>query len=269
MADLSQVEDRLVTLITSAIYPNGTDADSILGTGCRIYRGWPASAALNADLQSGLVNVTVAPDTDQGRATTRYRLDWVGSQSPATLAATVAGDSVMFSGTATARHAVGLLIDGRPFAYPVRDTDDPGVVAASLAAMIRTVRVAHLNGTMITVPGATTLIARIVTSGTSFREARRQERDLRVICWCPSPSTRDATATAIDQTLVRHDFLDLADESHARLQYRGTAVYDQAQNALLYRRDLIYTTEYPTIIADTLPAMLFGHLKLNSAEFTA
>ena len=46
-------------------------------------------------------------------------------------------------------------------------------------------------------------------------------------------------------------------------------VFDQSQDALLYRRDLLYRIEYPTTINELLPSMLFGDLILNAAEFTA
>ena len=46
-------------------------------------------------------------------------------------------------------------------------------------------------------------------------------------------------------------------------------MFDQSQDALLYRRDLLYQIEYPTIISTLQPAMLFGDLLLNAADFTA
>jgi hypothetical protein len=269
MADLADVEDTLVGLIVSALYPEGIDADSILGVPCRVYRGWPGPSALNVDLLAGTVNVTVAPDTDAGRTTTRYSLSWQDDPIPPTLSAVVEDLTVTFSGLVTADQATGLLVDGQTYVYPAREGDTPNVVAASIAAMVRSSRPAHLNGSTITIPGATKLIARVVRSGTGFTEVRRQERDLRVISWCPTPATRDTVVAAIDQALVRYAFLDLEDRTRARVLYKGTSVYDQAQNALLYRRDLIYTVEYPTTIMETLPAMLFGQLSLNTAEFTA
>jgi hypothetical protein len=45
-------------------------------------------------------------------------------------------------------------------------------------------------------------------------------------------------------------------------------VFDQSQNAKLYRRDLNYNVEYPTIVSSAKPAMLFGDLVLNSASIT-
>ena len=54
-----------------------------------------------------------------------------------------------------------------------------------------------------------------------------------------------------------------------KMTYAGTTVFDQSQDALLYRRDLLYQIEYPTIIIASQPAMLFGDLLLNAANFTA
>ena len=73
---------------------------------------------------------------------------------------------------------------------------------------------------------------------------------MRIICWCPTPAIRDAVAAAIDAAIDQMSFLILPDDTNARVVYRNTASYDQAQNALLYRRDLIYTVEYPTVTVD-------------------
>jgi hypothetical protein len=94
-------------------------------------------------------------------------------------------------------------------------------------------------------------------------ESRRQEKDLRIVCWCPSPSVRDAVAAAIDIALDRVAFLGLADTTNARVTYKNTVSYDQAQNALLYRRDLVYTAEYPTVTTIQQPSMIFGAVAIN------
>jgi hypothetical protein len=90
-----------------------------------------------------------------------------------------------------------------------------------------------------------------------------------VTCWCPTPATRDATAAAIDQSLSGQRFLPLADGTNGRLIYASTTVFDQSQNARLYRRDLTYSVEYATIVSSSLPAMLFGDLVLNTASIIA
>ena len=78
---------------------------------------------------------------------------------------------------------------------------------------------------------------------------------------------RDRAVAAIDHSLVHQGFILLPDTTKARIIYKGTSVYDQAQNSLLYRRDLIYTVEYPTTVTELIPAMLFGDLSLNTARF--
>ena len=58
------------------------------------------------------------------------------------------------------------------------------------------------------------------------------------------------------------DFLLLPDASQARIMYHNTAGYDQSQNALLYRRDLIYTVEYPSVT--TVKATVDAFWRLRS-----
>ena len=54
-------------------------------------------------------------------------------------------------------------------------------------------------------------------------------------------------AAAIDAAIDQVEFLPLPDTPRPVSSIKNTASYDQAQNALLYRRDLVYTVEYPTI----------------------
>jgi hypothetical protein len=60
-------------------------------------------------------------------------------------------------------------------------------------------------------------------------------------------------------------FIGLADETKAHVRYISTQVYDQSQNALLYRRDLSYRFEYTTVDSTTVPVMLFGDLLNNGS----
>ncbi len=39
-------------------------------------------------------------------------------------------------------------------------------------------------------------------------------------------------------------------------------MFDQSQNARLYRRDLLYSVDYATTITASLPTMLFGRVSL-------
>lgn len=269
MADQSDVEVALVNAVSAALYPNGTSAASVPGPDCRIYRGWPNSAALNADLAAGKINVTEFPVDGTSRTTTRYSEQWIGALACPALTVTVEGTSVAFSGTADVGQIAGILADGVSYAYRTRTGDTAESVAANLAAMARGNSIVHLSHSTLTIAGAGDLLARVVADAPAQNEVRRQEQGFRITCWCPTPATRDAAAAAIDQALSGQHFIPLADGTSGHACYAGTTVFDQSQNARLYRRDLNYNVEYPTIVSMTLPAMLFGNLVLNTASITA
>ena len=84
-----------------------------------------------------------------------------------------------------------------------------------------------------------------------------------MICWCPDPGTRDLVAAAIDAQLATFDFLGLPDGMAGRLRFLGSFSTDRAQDAALYRRDLIYSMDYATTLAAALPRMLFGETEIS------
>jgi hypothetical protein len=268
MADQSHVETALVALTSAALYPQGTGSASVAGLDCRIYRGWPNSAALDNDLRNNVINVTVFPSHGSGRLTTRYVEEWVGSPAQPTLTASVSGVTVTFAGSADPGQVAGILVDGQSYAYRTQAGDTPASVAANIAVLARATRIVPLFGTSITLTGAGELRARVVADAPVQKEVRRQEQVFQVTCWCPTPATRDTAAAAIDQALAALSFIDLDDGTQGRLLYSGTTVFDQSEDALLYRRDLLYSVEYATILTSPAPAMLFGDLQLNAATFT-
>jgi hypothetical protein len=269
MADQSDVETALVNVVAAALYPAGTDKLSVPGPDCRIYRGWPNSAALDADLAAGKINVTVFPGGGDSRTTTRYAEHWMGEPPRPTLTAIVDGTTVTFGGTADVGQIAGILVDGVSYAYRTKAGDTPQLVAANLATMARDHSIVLLSHGALTIAGAGDLLARVVADAEVQQEVRRQEQGFRITCWCPTPATRDAAATAVDGALSGQHFLALEDGTSGRLTYVGTTVFDQSQNARLYRRDLNYNVEYPTIVSSAKPAMLFGDLVLNTASITA
>jgi hypothetical protein len=272
MADESDVENTLVSLAAAALYPSGAGTQSVPGPDCRIYRGWPNASALNADLAAGRINVTVFPIhgvSAHARTTTRYTPIWAVQSVQPTLTATVLGASVTFGGSADLGQLAGVLVSGQGYSYRTQVGDNTALVAANLAERIRPDMIVQLSGSTVTIPNVGTLLARVVADATAQQEIRRQELNFRVTCWCPTPATRDVAATAIDISLAQVPFVPLPDGSSARVTYYGTAVLDQSENALLYRRDLLYRVEYPTMLTASQPAMLFGDLLLNAADFKA
>jgi len=263
MADLSDVETVLAALLTNTIYPQGTNAPSILGGLVKIYRGWPNQSALNADLAAGTINITIYPDPAQHRITTRY-LDPPTAETPVApmLTVTTTAQSASFAGIASEGQVAGVLVDNSAFVHRTAPGDTPELVAAIIATYIRTQRIVQVRGATLTVPGAGSLIARVVADQYTLSETRRQIQGFRVTCWCPTPASRDQTAILLDQALSQQNFLTLPDTSQARLRETRTLVFDQSQNANLYRRDLLVAVEYATTIATILPAVIFGDSRI-------
>jgi hypothetical protein len=253
MADISDVEQTVANTVTSILYPAGSSQSSIIGALCRVYRGWPNSATLNADLSSGAVNVTVVTDNDSGRTVT--------AQPGVTASALV--QTITVSGNPAVGDVIGALIDGVAYAYRIQAGDTIYLIATNLRQLIQVNRPAAAEGFTIFVPGAASIEVRTVCDNSTSFESRRQQKDMRIICWCPTPPIRDAVATAIDDAIDQISFLVLPDNTRARVVYRNSASYDQAQNALLYRRDLIYMVEYPTISVFQQSSMLFGASDIN------
>jgi hypothetical protein len=263
MADISDVEQAVANAVTSILYPAGSTQSSIVGAFCRVYRGWPNSATLNADLSAGTVNVTIVTDNDSGRTTTRYLPEWQTEASQPGTVAIATDQTITIYGIPAVGDVIGALIDGVTYAYRIQAGDTQGLVASNLNQLVQANRPSSVQGTSLTVHGASSIEVRVVCDGSTSYESRRQEKDVRIICWCPTPQIRDAVAAAIDSALNQVSFLALPDGTDARTVYKNTTSYDQAQNALLYRRDLVYTVEYPTVSIIMQPSMLFGASDLN------
>jgi hypothetical protein len=270
MADQVDVETLLVSLAADALYPNGVTAPSAIGPICRIYRGWPTPAALDVDLAAGRVNVTVFPIDAGGRTTTRYPDCWFPTVAPPpALTVSTTATTATFAGTAAAGQVAGLRVDDQTYVYRVQEADTPASIAASVGLLVRSNRVVTVAGSSVAVPGAGTFVARVVADATVMQEVRRQAKDFRLTCWCPTPALRDSVVAAIDLRFAPLRFITFADGSGGRLLFAGSTVFDQSENATLYRRDLVYTVEYPTILSATQPAMLFGDGTLEGVTFVA
>ena len=268
MADQSHVEDALLAAASAALYPNGAGAPPTIAAPCRIHRGWPLPAALDADLARGIVTVSVSPVDGSQRITTRFPDNWVviGANAPG-LVAEVVGDQIRLSGDARPGQLVGILADGRAAVRRTQAGDTPSLVAAHLARQLRVGLVVQLSGAALIVPGVRDLRARVVVDQPARRELRRQSQSFRLACFCPSPMLRDAAAATIDTALARRRFLELADGTTAHLLHENTVTLDNAELALLYRRDLILRAEYATTEIANLPALLFGAGTVNAAPF--
>lgn len=260
MADQADVENALAALVANAIYPGGTDAASVTGQVCKVYRGYPNPSALDADLAAGIVHVSVTVGDAQVRNVTRYPRRWqVVKPVSQVLSVVVQGVSAMFSGTCAVGQLAGVLVNGQAFSCAVQASDNPATVASNLAAMIRAAGwIVNYAGTGLTVPGADRFTARVVAGAGALQEIRRQVQDFRVTMWCSSPVVRDDITPVVDEALAAAKFIPLSDGSAGHMVFVGTASQDGGAETSLFRRELIWAVEYPTTLAQTAPAMLFG-----------
>jgi hypothetical protein len=263
MADLADVEAAIVERVVDMLYPNGVSEASTVGATCRVYRGWPSPAGLNTDLAAGVANISIYPATSADEVLPPYLDVAYPTVLPDSLTFSANGQSLTLAGVIANSHAVGLLVDGIPYSCDISQSDTIQIVMANIAAAIRIDRVVTLTGTSLTIPGLKTLSARLITRATVSRGLRRQGKEVQVSCWCPSPALRDSISKAVDSGMANAAFLDLVDGTKARVRYVSTQVYDQSQNALLYRRDLCFMCEYTVIESTEAPIMLFGDLVTN------
>jgi hypothetical protein len=257
MADTSDVENTLVALAAAAIYPNGTSQPSIVNAGVKIFRGWPVSDNLDADLAAGIANVSIFPPEGMERNTTRWPRDEQIIAAPVhTLTAVVNGATITIGGSvAVPQNVIALCGNDFAFSYQVQANDTLPSIAAALAALIAAqFPGTSATGAVITTVGKTGILqARIAGVGQVYVEQKRQEKTYWITCWCPTPAMRDILAPAIDVALSELDFITLADGSVGRLRYASSRVSDEGQKVQIYRRDLVYSVEYGTATITSAP----------------
>jgi hypothetical protein len=262
MADISDVEQAIVNLIDSVVYPNGDGQASALLNGsnavvpARIYRGWPKPASLDVDVAAGTINISVFPRGSIERNTTRYIVDFQDVfLEVATVAAAAVDNKVTISGAPAVGVAqfVTVLVGGRvAVSYGVLNADTPASIAAALVTLLagQGISAAAVGG-VITVNSSAPLIANVGINGKQLKEIRRQQTQVLITLWCHNPAVRDNAAKLIEPVLAAATFLELPDTSTARFRYHGTVTSDEGQKVQVYRRDLIYDVEYATTIKDT------------------
>ena len=244
MADQSDVENALVALVAPPALAVAATA--------RIYRGWPSTAALDADLAAGLTNVSVFPAPGVKRSTRYLAREVDVSQQIPTLTASVAGQVVSFGGTAALGQVAAVQIGRLGFTYRTQAGDSPASVAAALA----TVSGGSASGPTLTC-GPGVVAAAVYADGAIWTETRMQTQRFRVTAWAPDPASRDAMIVGIDAALANTDWVKLPDQSQARLLYIDTVSFDTGQGDRLYRRDLIYQCEFSTALTASAARLAF------------
>lgn len=258
MADLSDVLNALTGLVAAAVYPNGTAQPSVCNAAIKVYPGWPVPNVLEADLKAGKVHVSVYSLPTERKTSRHIGRPWVATSPGApTLTAAVNLNQVTFGGTVAVPQNLYLLINGKGYAYAVQPADTLASIATAFATLLQADFPAASNaGTVLTIPGAYSVIARVGAVGTAMRELKRQEKQFQITVWAPTPALRDSAAGPIDVALAVSSDLAFTDGSHGILLYSHSNQTDQNEKAGLYRRDLIYTVDYATTQTTAAPQVI-------------
>ena len=193
--------------------------------------GWPLPAQLDADIKANRVRVTVYARGD-GRNTTRFPTGWQETQAAApTLTLAHTDTTVTLGGTVSTPQVV--VVNGQ--AYAVQPADTLASIAAGVAALIPG---ASSDGPVVSCPDGVKQAA-LAARGVVSKETRRQTETLQVTVWAESPQARGLVAKAIDAALSEVSRFDV-DGAGVRLFWRSSINLDRSENALLYRRDILY-----------------------------
>jgi hypothetical protein len=249
VADISDVEAALVGIIADSLqvgpsYLAGSIVlSSIADAPCRVYRGWPIANVLDADLAQGISTISVFPAAGSTRHCPGHLLQWKSNpSSPPTLTVSVSGNTVTFDGEGGSGQVAGIsfgsTIAQTAYAYRVTAYDTPETVAEKLASQIPG---ATLSGASVTVPSSIELRAAVVADQPEFLETRRQEQQITVTGWCPTPAIRDAVMSAVDAGFAnmqdqwgrQTDQFSLPDGSNGILRYVSSMTNDTPQKAKL------------------------------------
>jgi hypothetical protein len=263
MADISDVENAIVNAITALVYPNGSSNPSVVlndvgaAMGVRIYPGWPEPAALDADIQAGIMNISVFSRSLAGSNTTRFPPDYQTTSEPApTVGASInASNQVIITGMGSAivTQYVTVLVGSRVvFSYGVLPTDTASSIAAALAAGLTSSGApATAVGAVISLnSGGAYMMVTIGVEAIQTAEWAREKVQEQITIWAPTPTSRSNAAKVIDPTLKTTTFLTTPDDFQTRFRYRTTVIMDSTEKVMFYRRDLIFECEYPTTLTD-------------------
>ena len=260
MADLSDVELALATLIADTVYPTGTAVPSIFGNEVDVFRGWPTKQNLDPALAAGKTLISVFSLPGFAKDVSRYRQAWKpGPVFPATITASVTGQTTAaFAGAGGVQQSAGILYDGVAYTYAATAADTPSSVAAALAVQIPD---ASAAGGVVTLPTFDPhLEARTAGYGTAILELAREQVGMKVTLWCFSEANRDAVGKAVRAALAAVDFLRFPEGSSGRITHMGGLVDDKPSKGNLWVRDIRYAVEYPITRVVIAPLMLFGRV---------
>lgn len=259
MADLSDVLNTLVTMVGSAVYPNGTSQPSVAGVDVSIFPGWPVRNKLDDEMKAGRAMVSVYPTNKEKDVTKFQRVFQQVSVTPETIIGTVVGNVVTLSGTVTVPQSVMIVVDGVGYSYQALVTDTLTDIVIGLSLLIPG---SVPSGTSLTVSYNNTLFVKIITQSVTAEELGRRERVFQISCWCPTPAIRSLLAPTIDIYFQMNYRFVLSDGFYCHMWYDHTNETDDLEIPLIYRRDLFFRVQYATTYSQSVPTI--GNIVLNT-----
>lgn len=243
MADLTDVQNALVTVVAQTLYPNGTAQPSAVGAAARIFPGWPQPQQLDADMAAGVVQVSVF-GTAISRAVPQMPPVWQTiSITQTQLAASVSGMTITLTGTVTTPQAVSVQQGQVQASYAVQPTDTTTSICTALAAMILG---ATSSGNTLTLPPGATPQMLFAQPATVLQEVGRQRQVFQVSVWVPTPTLRAQVASLIDPAIRLAYRLQMPDTTAAEVRFQGAMDDDQVQKVACFIRHLRFEVEFAT-----------------------
>jgi hypothetical protein len=227
----------------------------------RAYRGWPMDTQLQTDLKAGTTNISIFSAPALARDTTRFlrmMTEQTASQAPVTMTATMTNNIVTFAGTGSASEVIGIADIHHGYAYRLSDMDTPTTVAAVFAANIPS---ATSSGPTLTINTSNVVSVAYSADITTLTEVHRQLQIVRVSVWTPTTTLRDQICSILDPAIMWYDRIVFAENSiSGPIRNAGTHVDDIVGVEFMWRRDLLYHIEYPTMYKRIETPMVLGEI---------
>jgi hypothetical protein len=283
VADTSDIEAALVSLLVGAVYPNGTSSPSTINQTVSIERGWPTEAQIRNAGQQGIQLIRVHAVTGMSADNETFFRSWTDlpQPSPTMAAAAIAGSvdsgawnnpailayntiggygplvlySVTLSGSTTAGEIVAV---NDAATHVVQTGDTLESVAASIAALIPG---ATSSGAIVFAPPSPPVSVGVYTPGTSTMEVGRVKQVFNISVWATSPLLRDQLLSSIVPALAFNYRLTAPDGSIATRIGKAITLSgpdDLPSRAESWKRDVRVMFSFPIIYSASNPPLAVG-----------
>ena len=263
MADLSDVLDTLTSMVSEAVYPNGTGNPSVTGGKVSIFPGWPVRNKLDDAMRArGEFEpfVSVFP-TNIVKDVTKYERTFQQTGVIlSTITTRIVGETVLIEGTVSIPSSVVIIADGIAYGYKVLSTDTLDSIAQSLSFLIPG-SIYGANG--VTIPGVRNLVSRVTNQAIMRQRLGMEQRVFMISCWCPTPVIRTILGSAIN-VYIRSNYQPVfSDGFYGFIWYESLDEDDDLQLSLVYRRNLNFRVQYQTTYEQKFTTITYPYVNLN------